>query len=128
MAGRWQDENQEQWRPRDDEPFFYGRDREQRSWDRDRPDSYAARRGGLNRDPVFGERETGASYGSGGPRRGSPRFTSQDYTGGGRYYGDDSRERIWREEYGQGGREYGDVPRGYDAGRHYGREAYDKGG
>lgn len=37
--------------------------------------------------------------------------------GGGRYYGDGGRERIYREEYGQGGVEYGDVPRGYDAER-----------
>jgi len=129
MAGRWQDEQQQQWRARDDEPWYYGRDGESRSFGRERPDKYGARRSGLNRDPVFGERESGASYG--GPRgqaQGSPRFTSQDYTGGGRYYGDDSRDRIYREEYGQGGREYGDVPRGYDADRNYGRQAYDRGG
>jgi osmotically-inducible protein OsmY len=53
--------------------------------------------------------------------RPSPRFSSQDYTRGGRFYGDDSRERIYREEYGQGGREYGREPSGYDAGyRAYG--------
>jgi osmotically-inducible protein OsmY len=106
-----------------------GRERERRSWEQNRPETYAARRSGPGRDPVFGERETGASYGptSGRPRT-APRFTSQDYTGGGRYYGDDSRERIYREEYGQGGREYGDVPRGYDADRNYGRQAYDRGG
>jgi len=41
--------------------------------------------------------------------------------GGGRYYGDAGRDRIYRQEYGQGGVEYGDVPRGYDAGdRSYG--------
>ena len=59
-----------------------------------------------------------------GKRGAVPRFASQDYTGGGRFYGDDSRESIYREEYGQGGREYGDVPRGYDAARNYGRKAY----
>jgi osmotically-inducible protein OsmY len=40
---------------------------------------------------------------------------------GGRYLGDNGRDRIYRQEYGQGGVEYGDVPRGYDAGyRSYG--------
>lgn len=53
--------------------------------------------------------------------RRTPRFSSQDYTRGGRYYGDDSRQPIYREEYGMGGREYGREPRGYDAGyRDYG--------
>lgn len=45
------------------------------------------------------------------------RFESQDYTRGGRFYGDDRRQPIYRQEYGQGGREYGEVPRGYDADR-----------
>ncbi|MGA0606860.1 BON domain-containing protein [Phenylobacterium sp. VNQ135] len=45
------------------------------------------------------------------------RFENQDYTRGGRFYGDDRRQPIYRQEYGQGGREYGDVPRGYDADR-----------
>jgi osmotically-inducible protein OsmY len=129
MAGRWTDNHQDEWRARDDEPWFYGRDRETRSFRRDRPESFAARRGGLNRDPVFGERESGASYGGAGARgRATPRFTSQDYTGGGRYYGDDGREAIYREEYGQGGVDYGDRPRGYDAGGEYGRAAYDRAG
>lgn len=131
MAGRWTDNHQDEWRARDDEPWFYGRERETRSFRRDRPESFGARRSGLNRDPVFGERESGASYGGGGARgRPTPRFTSQDYTGGGRYYGDDGREAIYREEYGQGGVEYGDQPRGYDAGRErdYGRAAYDRAG
>jgi len=39
--------------------------------------------------------------------------------GGGRFYGDGGRDRIYRQEYGQGGVEYGDVPRGYDADRNY---------
>jgi hypothetical protein len=130
MAGRWTDDHQGHWRARDDEPFYYGQDRgygrEERSWERERPDMYAARRGGPSRDRVFGERESGASYGraGGGPASGyqrdaqsrsSQRFGSQDYTQGGRFYGDDSRERVYREEYGQGGVEYGDEPRGYDA-------------
>ena len=131
MAGRWTDNHQDEWRARDDEPWFYGRERESRSFGRDRSASPSARRGGLNRDPVFGERESGASYGGAGARgRTAPRFTSQDYTGGGRFYGDDAREPIYREEYGQGGVEYGDQPRGYDAGRErdYGRAAYDRAG
>ncbi|WP_309092932.1 BON domain-containing protein [Phenylobacterium sp.] len=45
------------------------------------------------------------------------RFETQDYTRGGRFYGDDQRQPIYRQEYGQGGREYGEVPRGYDADR-----------
>jgi len=45
------------------------------------------------------------------------RFESQDYTRGGRFYGDDRRQPIYRQEYGQGGREYGAVPGGYDADR-----------
>jgi osmotically-inducible protein OsmY len=130
MAGRWQDDHQEQWRAQDDEPYFYGRDRERRSWDKDKPaGNYSAQRGGMGRDPVFGEGQSGANYGTGsGAQRPAPRFASQDYTGGGRYYGDDSRDRIYREEYGQGGREYGDVPRGYDAERGYGRQSQDRGG
>ena len=126
MPGKWQDD-QEQWRPRDDEPFFYGRERERRSWERDRPDTYGARRSGPGRDPVFGERETGASYGSSNGRpRGAPRISPQDYTRGGRYYGDDSRERIYREEYGQGGVDYGPVPRGYEEGSRFGSRRLDE--
>jgi osmotically-inducible protein OsmY len=128
MGDKWMDDRERAWLERDTRrgPAFSGG--EDRTWDRSPPGRYAARRGGMGRDPVFGERESGASYGSsGGPRRPAPRFTSQDYTDGGRYYGDDSRERIYREEYGQGGREYGEVPRGYDAGD-YGRQAYDRGG
>jgi hypothetical protein len=136
MPGRWTENHPEDWRARDDEPFFYGRERETRSFQRDRRDAYAARRSGLDRDPVFGERESGASYGRAGQPRSSPRFSSQDYTAGGRFYGDDSQGRIYREEYGQGGVEYGDTPRGYDAerdygrsyGRDYGRAAYDRSG
>ena len=45
MAGRWQDEDREQWRARDDEPYFYGREPESRSFERDRQDSYGARPG-----------------------------------------------------------------------------------
>ena len=129
MGDKWMDDRERAWLERDGRRGAAFGDSEDRTWDRGRTRRYGAPRGSLGRDPVFGERESGANYGaSGGPRRPTPRFTSQDYTDGGRYYGDDSREPIYREEYGQGGREYGDVPRGYDAGRPYGRQAYDRAG
>lgn len=118
------------------------------------------------RDKVFGQRETGASYGGetdrrygryGGGYRGGeydrdrPGWQNPEYGGvspamrrgggygrgrfddyelhdyprrqsgpgrgeGGRYYGDDARDRIYREEWSQGRRDYGQAPRGYDAG------------
>lgn len=104
------------------------RSAEGRSFDDD--SRFGAQRSGQNRDRVFGERETGANYArgagdvtsggsygrgqSGGYRAGASSLGGEDYTQGGRFYGDDSREPIYREEYGQGGVEYGDVPRGYD--------------
>ena len=158
MAGNWMDDRERMIRERDGRGLGDGRRAsggdEDRSWGREaRPDQYAARRSGPDRDQVFGEGQTGASYGraapSGGHRAGSasggwqdpsyggvspamrqggygdaPRFANQDYTGGGRFYGDDDRERVYREEYGQGGREYGEVPRGYDAQRSPTRERY----
>lgn len=45
------------------------------------------------------------------------RFENQDYTRGGRFYGDDQRQPIYRQEWGQGGRDRGSAPRGYDADR-----------
>lgn len=169
MAGNWMDDRERQMRERRSrsQSDYRGRGDEERSWEReDRPDMYEARREGRDRDRVFGERETGASYGgrtsrgSGAGPRGDwpsrdwqdpdyggvspamrqggydrPRpFSNQDYTRrndsdqdysvGGRFYGDDSRGEIYREEYGQGGVEYGDVPRGYDAQRSPTRERY----
>jgi osmotically-inducible protein OsmY len=153
MPDNWMDDRERPYGERSRRSFSDGRSRgEDRSWDQDdRPDMYGARRSGAGRDRVFGEGETGASYGGRAAYRsdegrrgrqaqnyggvnpamrqgeyggGRPRFTSQDYTtggydedfrGGGRFYGDDERERIYREEYGQGGVEYGDVPGGYDA-------------
>jgi osmotically-inducible protein OsmY len=159
MAGNWMDDRERQIRERDARSLRdvrrEGGEGEDRSWD-DRSDMYGARRGGQDRDRVFGEGEAGASYGGRTPsanrgasshgwqdrhyggvspamRQGaydrSPRFTSQDYTsqdysGGGRFYGDDDRGQIYREEYGQGGVEYGDMPRGYDAQRSPTRERY----
>jgi osmotically-inducible protein OsmY len=156
MAGNWMDDRERMIRERDGRGLGDGRRAradEDRSWDSDdRPDLYAARRSGPDRDRVFGERESGASYGrasSTGYRSGSAaggwqspgyegvspamrqggygqgvRFSGADYTGGGRFYGDDDRERIYREEFGQGGVEYGDVPPGYDAQRSATRERY----
>jgi osmotically-inducible protein OsmY len=104
MPGNWMDDRERQMRERDTarrgEP--YG-GREDRSFGSGRPERYAAR--------------------GGGP---APRFTSQDYTEGGRYYGDDGRAPIYREQYGQGGVYYGDVPPGYDAGRDRGRPYADR--
>jgi len=171
MAGNWMDDRERMIRERDGRGLGDGRrysGSEDRSWDRDdRPDMYGqGRSGGYGgpsgaRDRVFGERESGASYGGrtsvgggyGGEAGGrdwqqrdyggvSPamrqggygqdmRFSSQDYrsyeggrSGGGRFLGDDARERIYREEYGQGGREYGPVPGGYDTQRSDTRERY----
>jgi len=156
MAGNWMDDRERQIRERGERGLsdyrgdYRDRGDEDRSWDRtDRPDMYR----GQSRDRVFGERESGASYGragSGGStgayrggsaaggwqdpnyggvspamKRGdydqgrrfsTQNYTSEDYRGGGRFYGDDDRERIYRAEYGEGGVEYGDVPSGYDAG------------
>lgn len=85
-----------------------------------------------------GMRYRGEGRGRGSAYRGGRGWQERDYTGvspameqgeyealhrergyaeGGRYYGDDRREPIYREEYGQGGVEYGRVPRGYDAER-----------
>ncbi len=174
MADRWMDDRDErEWRRtrgygREDYAQDYRRPRsaEDRSFDRDGYDGDGGYEGG--RDKVFGERETGASYGGPnaygayggghmGPASGyrpdreragwqnpnyggvSPamrrgggygggRFEGDDYTRrdysrrfgspgvGGRYYGDDAREPIYREEWSQGRRDYGAEPRGYDAG------------
>jgi len=131
MASNWMDERERMNREHHGRGMSNGpraNREEDRSWDRER---------------VFGERESGASYGRAGspPRawqdpdyegvspamrqgggyergryaRGADEAT-QDYRGGGRFYGDDAQSRIYREEYDQGGPEYGDVPTGYDFG------------
>jgi osmotically-inducible protein OsmY len=70
--------------------------------------------GGYRPDARFGREDyTGQAYSA-----------ASDYSGGGRFYGDDDRERIYREEYGQGGVEYGAVPGGYDTQRSPTRERY----
>lgn len=109
---------------------YRSRYEEDRTWDSDeRPDPYATRspyaanRGGRDRDRVFGERDTGAGYNNRGWQdrayRGvSPAMQRGDYRrrmrpvseayrraeeldDGGRYYGDDGRERVYSEIYGE---------------------------
>lgn len=117
--------------------------------------------GDQGRRPVFGERETGQSYtrGYGGQGQGGQGYNADYGAGGygatgpyggqsgrgwqgqygagggqgGRYYGDDGRQDMYREQYGQGGTEYGSVPRGYDSpryggGQSYGSQQYGRGG
>jgi osmotically-inducible protein OsmY len=152
MPGRWNDDaerEQDYWR-RERRYDQFGLDDESSDY---RPDRYRGResrsfeRGRDREDRVFGQNDYGAEYNrprdetwqtpdyggvSPAMRRGeydsgyraNPRFSSQDYTRGGRFYGDDGRGRVYREEYGQGGVEYGATPRGYDEGRRFGsREA-----
>lgn len=164
MADRWMDERDREQRERDwrrserygrgarsddynQQPDYLTDWREDRSWEEEGPEtSYAGQRygdrsygdRGYGRDRVFGERETGASYGqSGGVYQGEDygrdqvgrygqdyrRYgPQQDFSRGGRYYGDDSRQPLYREEFGQGGAYYGPTPSGYRAvgGRSYG--------
>lgn len=53
------------------------------------------RYGGVSPAMRRGDYETGY--------RSNPRFQNQDYTRGGRYYGDDGRSRVYRGEYAYGG-------------------------
>ncbi|RAK51043.1 BON domain-containing protein [Phenylobacterium deserti] len=110
----------------------YGGDQRdyQGGYDRERHDDFSSRSRVASGGGAYGAGGGyggGESYGRGAgggrpsgyraqPKR-SPSFNQQDYTQGGRFYGDDQRQSVYREEYGQGSREYGDVPRGYDAGR-----------
>lgn len=122
MGDRWIDDREGRGRDWRSESYGRGEGRspEGRSFGEER---YSARRSGPERDRVFGERDSGAEYnrssvtGSGGYGGQGFRGQSQDYTRGGRFYGDDARTPIYRSEYGQGGRQYGRVPEGYDAGR-----------
>jgi osmotically-inducible protein OsmY len=109
MAGNnWMDERERQIRERDGLGLTDYRSRydEDRTWDRDEGHgAFAARRGGPDRDRVFGERESGASYGrtatkdySGGHRAGSAAQGWQD-----RHYGGVS-PAMRHDEYGQGAR------------------------
>lgn len=128
MGDRWMDDREG--RGRDWRSAGYGREGRSPEGRSFGDEGYGARRSGPDRDRVFGERDSGAEYNRSSVTRGGgsggQRFNGefQDYTRGGRFYGDDARTPIYRSEYGQGGREYGRVPDGYDAGRSS-RAAYD---
>jgi osmotically-inducible protein OsmY len=108
-------------------PLRPGRDRDQVAGESETRSGYGGRPAGGEGGGPGSRGWQDRDYGGVSPamRQGaydrSPRFTKQDYTrqdysAGGRFYGDDDSGPIYREEYGQGGVEYGDVPRGYDAG------------
>src|SRR5690349_13507008 len=94
MADRWMEERDRRWRERDwrrsedigrgDQRRFEGG--EDRSWggsaEDDRGPYGGPRSGGQDRDRVFGERESGMSYGGRDSGRGA-----QDYGRGGQDYG-----------------------------------------
>jgi osmotically-inducible protein OsmY len=90
-------------RPRGEEPRAYGgrgaygaQDWQDRDY------------GGVSPAMRRGDYETGY--------RSAPRFQNQDYTRGGRFYGDDGRGRVYREEY-----DYGAGPHSHDPeGRRFG--------
>jgi hypothetical protein len=140
MAGNWMDDRERMIRARN------GRDvgdgprtsrEEDRTWERDdevfgvrqsgvsygRAGEHPYRQGSAARgwqDPNYGgvspAMREGGGYGRGRFQGGD--YAAQDYRQGSRFYGGDSRGRIYREEYGQGGVEYGDTPYGYDAGNY----------
>lgn len=128
-------------RPWDEERSFGGEDeggRDRVFGERDTGAEYnrAAARGPSYREPEDRPHWQDRRYGGVSPAMaqgeyenewGGRRFQSQDYTRGGRFYGDDRRQPIYREEWGQGAApEYGPrpsyAPRGYDAGRDWGAE------
>jgi osmotically-inducible protein OsmY len=149
MAGRWSDERGREWREGDwrerdwrAESDWRDRGADDYRWSGGEPRSFG------ERGPVFGENDYGAEYnrppyetwqrrdyGGVSPamrqndyalEHGRWRGAPQDYTRGGRYYGDDGRAPIYRQEYGQGGREYGPVPPGYEEGRRFGTRDADR--
>lgn len=133
MADRWMDERDRRWRERDrrgsddmgrGDPrrFEGGEDRSFGGSVEDYETSFAARRSAPSRDRVFGERETGMSYGGG--RSGSPgasNWQDRDYTGVSPAMRQDEYEAEGRAERyqqshglgrgGSGGRYYGDAGR-----------------
>jgi len=148
MAGRWSDEwrsegygnrpdrEQDRWDGAEDRTFERGRDRV--FGERDTGVGYNQPRGeqpgrGYRTDyrsrgdqPAWQDRNyQGVSPGFRQherdyerEHRGNPRFANQDYTRGGRYYGDDGRGRIYREETGYS------RPHNHDEGHRFGsREA-----
>lgn len=106
MADRWMDDRDRQWRERDrrrsddmnrgEGRFARGEDRSFGSDDEDER-YYGARRGGQDRDRVFGERETGMGYGGddmGGGRgmqSGGGAYGAGGSYGGGEGYGREGR-------------------------------------
>ena len=89
----------------------YGQGRPAGRGRRDRPDEDTAWQ---QRD--YGGVSPAMSQGEYDLERGARR-RGYDLADGGRYYGDDGREAVYRQEYGQGGVAYGREPRGYDAER-----------
>jgi hypothetical protein len=92
------------------------------------------RGGGYGRGRFQGDDYTRSDYG----RRYGFGRGERAYDEGGRYYGDDAREPVYREEWSQGRRDPGSAPRAYDAGysetraryhdRGYGQSGYETGG
>jgi len=132
MPGNWMDDRERQIRERDARGMsdYRGRGDEARSWDRDdRPDMYGGSGpGDQGRDRVFGERESGASYGRAQPQgygAGRPASRSgwqeRGYAGvsPAMRQGAYGQRRVPRltsqdytlEDYGAGGRYYGDTDR-----------------
>jgi len=148
MAGRWSDEQERYWRERgreryDDRYDVFGLNDERERWsgsenrsfdhpDYNRPRSEEDRgyRGGNWQDRDYGGPSPAmrrGDYDTG--YRANPRFQTQDYTRGGRFYGDDGRGRIYREEYGYGESPHYYKPEGhrfgsYDADRRWEREMH----
>ncbi|MDB5494469.1 MAG: hypothetical protein JWP86_1806 [Phenylobacterium sp.] len=147
MADRWMDERDRRWRERDrrssedmgrGDPrrFQGGEDRSFGGSVEDYETSFAARRSGPDRDRVFGERETGMSYGGEGGEgyaggrggsQGAGNWQDRDYRGvspamrQGEYEAEGRAERYQQSHgqgqgqgqgrSGQGGRYYGDAGR-----------------
>lgn len=100
MADRWTDEREQL--DRLDRERGYGRYRQYGSEDRYDSRRYGARERSFqpreqDRGPAFGERETGVDYTN--SRYGEGRYDYSSDRRGGRFYGDDGRERVYREEY-----------------------------
>ena len=130
MAGRWSEDQERYWRDRDrgrydDRYDVFGLNDERERWsgaenrsfdhadyNRARSEEGRGYRGGNWQDRDYGGPSPAmrrGDYDTG--YRANPRIQGQDYTrdyGGGRFYGDDGRGRIYREEYG-----YGESPRYY---------------
>lgn len=137
MPDNWMDDRERQYGERNRRSVSEGGGRargEDRSWNQDdRPDMYEAQRRGPNRDRVFGERESGASYGARTPRgyagqgreqdrRGgwqnrdyggvSPAMRRGEYGGAGpRFSSQDYTRQDYEEDFRAGGRFYGDDER-----------------